>query len=82
MQRLQVDTKEKAIEIFNRIVSDYPYDRIVETPTWYIFSINKDGLIVDPVGVDRRTGECRGIIPVFDVKDLSKGTVVYEQSEN
>ena len=70
---------EEAVKVYKQKCKDAPYDLVVETPTWYIFSYNKDHVIADPIGINKRTGECRGVVPPFDIKDYDKGEIVWDR---
>ncbi len=60
-------TKQQAIDIFNSSkFADVGYDRIKETPSYFIFSLNADDVISDPIAVDKKTGKIFGYNPIED----------------
>lgn len=64
-------TPNEAIDIFKKAYPNSKYYRINSTPKNYIFVLSKDDVIVDPVAVDKETGELKGYVPPRDEPNLT-----------
>jgi hypothetical protein len=59
--------KLEAVDIFkNSKYSDIGFDRIEETKNYFIFSLDPEETISDPIAIDKRSGRCFGYNPVKD----------------
>lgn len=59
-------TKQQAVTIYKNRFPNAPFDTIIETENYFIFSYNEPGIVQDPIKVVKRTGQCEAYFPWKD----------------
>ena len=56
-------TRQEAVEIYKNKYQQVPFDNVIETENYFIFSYNVPGYVQDPIKVVKKTGECSVYLP-------------------
>lgn len=58
--------RQEALQIYKQKFSQVPFDNVIETERYFIFSYNEYGAVQDPIKVVKSTGECSAYLPWED----------------